>query len=57
MKAKGNKVAIVDLCKQNDVPYQVTTRTILEGWNGKPKGMLKILWERGLIDPEIEPRT
>jgi hypothetical protein len=22
---------------------------------GKPKGMLQILWERGFIDPSIEP--
>jgi hypothetical protein len=55
VRAKGNKVAIVELCKQNDVPYRVTTETILEGWSGKPKGMLQILWERGFIDPVIEP--
>ena len=23
----------------------------MEGWEGKPKGMLQILWERGFIDP------
>ncbi len=33
----------------------MTTETILEGWSGKPKGMLQILWERGFIDPAIEP--
>ena len=55
VRAKGNKVAIIELCKQNDVPYKVLTETIIEGWNGKPKGMLQILWERGFIDPEIEP--
>jgi DNA-binding transcriptional regulator YhcF (GntR family) len=55
VRAKGNKVAIVELCKQNDVPYKVTTETINEGWNGKAKGMLQILWERGFIDPAIEP--
>jgi hypothetical protein len=55
LRAKGNKFAIVELCKQNDVPYQVMTETILEGWSGKPKGMLQILWERGFIDPAIEP--
>jgi hypothetical protein len=55
VRAKGNKVAIVELCKQNDIPHIVTTETIIEGWNGKPKGMLQILWERGFIDPAIEP--
>ena len=23
----------------------------MEGWEGKVKGMLQILWERGFIDP------
>jgi hypothetical protein len=55
VRAKGNKVAIVELCKQNDIPHIVTTETVIEGWNGKPKGMLQILWERGFIDPAIEP--
>jgi len=55
VRAKGNKVAIVELCKQNNVPYTVTAEAIKEGWNGKPKGMLQILWERGFIDPAIEP--
>ena len=54
VSAKGNKVAIVELCKQNDVPYKIVTETIKEGWNKKPKGMLQILWERGFIDPAIE---
>jgi hypothetical protein len=44
VRAKGNKVATVNLCKQNDVLYKVMTKTINEGcWNGKPKGMLQIL--------------
>jgi hypothetical protein len=56
VRAKGrNKVAIVELCKQNNVPYKVFTETSIEGWTGKPKGMLQILWERGFIDPAIEP--
>ena len=52
VSAKGNKVAIVELCKQNNVPYKVVTETIKEGWQGKPKGMLQILWERGFIEQE-----
>jgi hypothetical protein len=56
VRAKGNKVAMVDLCKLNDVPYKVFTETsIIKGWNGKPKGMLQILWEWGFINPAIEP--
>ena len=52
MSAKGNKVAIVELCKQNNVPYKVITKTIKEGWQGKPKGMLQIPWERSFIEQE-----
>jgi hypothetical protein len=29
------------------------TKSIKEGWVGKPKGMLQVLWERGFIDPAI----
>jgi hypothetical protein len=54
VRAKGNKVAIVELCKQNNVPYKETREKINEGWMGKPKGMLQVLWERGFIDPAIE---
>jgi len=54
VSAKGNKVKIVELCKQNNVPHTETTETINEGWMGKPKGMLQVLWERGFIDPAIE---
>jgi hypothetical protein len=28
VRAKGNKVAIMGLCKQNDLPYKVTTNNI-----------------------------
>jgi hypothetical protein len=31
----------------------VTTTKIIEGWQGKAKGLMKILWERGLIDDRI----
>jgi hypothetical protein len=31
------------------------TEKIKDGWGGKPKGMIRILWERGFIDPSIEP--
>ena len=27
----------------------------MEGWNGEPKGELQMLWERGSVDPAIEP--
>jgi hypothetical protein len=33
-------------------PVQMTMPEITEGWEGKPKGMLQILFERGFINPE-----
>jgi hypothetical protein len=51
VSAKGNRDALVKLCQQNNVPYEITAPKIKEGWVGKPKGMLQILWERGFIDP------
>ncbi len=34
------------------IPVQITMPEITEGWEGKPKGMLQILFERGFINPE-----
>jgi len=31
--------------------YEVDEDEILEGWIGKQKGLLQVLWERGWIDP------
>jgi hypothetical protein len=58
LSAKGNKVAIIELCKQNNVPCKVATLQPKpprkEGWMRKPKGTLQTLWERGCVDPAIE---
>lgn len=35
------------------LPKFVEEEEILEGWEGKPKGLLQVLWERGWIDPAI----
>ena len=44
VSAKGNKVAIVKLCKQSNVPNKAATKTFKEGWRGEPKGALQMLW-------------
>ena len=33
------------------IPLSETRPLMKEGWVGKPKGLLQILWERGFIDP------
>ena len=32
------------------LPIEETKQKVIEGWEGKPKGLLQILWERGWID-------
>lgn len=43
-----------NLASQNNVSIWKRAEDVEEGWLGKPKGMLQILWERGFIDPGIE---
>jgi len=38
------------LVQQHGVQTTVEKQKIIQGWEGKPKGILQILWERGLID-------
>jgi hypothetical protein len=47
----GDKKELQQLCLLNDVPISIETQGIVEGWEGKAKGMLQILFERGFIDP------
>jgi hypothetical protein len=49
--AKGRKDKLQILCKQNNIPIEEELDEGVEGWEGKPKGMLQILWERGFVDP------
>jgi hypothetical protein len=49
--AKGAKYELQALCKNKDIPIEEEIADVIEGWEGKAKGMLQILWERGFIDP------
>ena len=51
IEAKGNLKKIQQLARNNNIPLQHDVPVILEGWVGKPKGMLQILYERGFLDP------
>jgi len=37
------------LACQNGIPTMIKKQKILQGWEGKPKGILQILYEHGLI--------
>jgi hypothetical protein len=38
------------LASQHNIPTTIAVDKTVEGWVGKPKGLLQILWERGFID-------
>ena len=38
------------LATEYDIPVAETKDKVIKGWEGKPKGMFQILWERGFID-------
>ena len=50
VNAKGKKDHLVKLCQNNNLPLKKVITQIEEGWYGKPKGSIQILWERGWID-------
>ena len=49
---RGTKKELQDLCKSLNISISVTEPDILEGWVGKPKGALQLLFELGWIDPD-----
>ena len=48
----GLKEKLQELCRQHNLPTKFDEPVIKEGWIGKPKGALQILYERGWIDPQ-----
>ena len=51
INVKGkNKKELVALAEQNGIAATRQVKKVREGWEGKSKGLLQILWERGLID-------
>jgi hypothetical protein len=44
------------LCSSHSIAIIITHPQILEGWYGKPKGLLQVLFEHGTIDPAVPLR-
>jgi hypothetical protein len=38
VRARGSRNVIVRLCEQNDIPHEITTEKIKEGWGGNQRG-------------------
>jgi hypothetical protein len=54
-KGLGANGLLADLqqrAQNHNLPIEKEVDIVEEGWVGKPKGMLQVLWERGFIDPE-----
>ncbi len=47
---KGNLAALQSACEPNGIAIQEEKNKVIKGWEGKPKGMLQVLWERGFIN-------
>ena len=50
INVSGTLKQIQEIATRNNLPLELEFDEIEEGWNGKPKGMLQVLWERGYID-------
>ena len=44
------------LCQKNNIPTSKTIPDIAEGWVNKPKGAFQVLYERGQINPSLDPK-
>jgi hypothetical protein len=42
-----------EMAQARNIPITVEENYIIEGWVGKAKGMRQVLWERGLLDPNV----
>lgn len=46
----GTYNSIKVICEQNHISLTEMIDKVLQGWKDKPKGMLQVAWERGLMD-------
>ncbi len=50
LPVRGTAKDLIKRAEENGISSKVTTAKIIEGWQGKAKGLMQILWERGFID-------
>ncbi len=44
---KGRLVDLQQAATNNGIALEEISTKVLEGWEGKPKGLLQVLWEHG----------
>jgi hypothetical protein len=45
-----SKLELQCFAAKNSLPLRISRPAVKYGWLGMPKGLLQVLWERGLID-------
>jgi hypothetical protein len=50
LPVRGTAKDLIKRAEENGISSKVTMAKVVEGWQGKAKGLMQILWERGLID-------
>ena len=50
-KVQGNFEEVQKIAMNLNILTKTTVKKVLEGWVGKLKGMMQVLWERGFLDP------
>ena len=50
MRGHTTQERIDQLTKEHDIELTCSVEVVKEGWLGKPKGLLQVLWERGWIN-------
>ena len=54
---KGNTQTIIQAAQEQGIPIKEEQAIIIEGWEGKAKGLLQVSWECGFIDPTKNMKT
>ena len=54
---KGNRQQIKNMAARAGLSLTYQKQDINQGWEGKPKGMEQILWERGWINPSEDRKS
>lgn len=52
-KTNHTKKELQQFARNHGISLHVNKADITQGWEGRPKGLLQILWERGWIDPSM----
>jgi hypothetical protein len=45
IEVQGMAKQLQKLCRKDNIPVRVQERKISEGWMGKVKGIIQVLWE------------